>query len=76
MTSGISAALRLRVRAAAKERCGYCLARQEYVPLELEIEHIVPISKGGIDLALNLNNFVAVTVRRNWTKAGWHPPQD
>jgi len=141
MTSGISAALRSRVRAVAKDRCGYCLTRQEYVPLELEIEHIVPVSKGGSDdeenlwlacrtcnlyksnqtsaldpvtgrrvrlfdprrqqlsrhfvwsedgvfiigqsscgratvLALNLNNFVAVTVRRNWVKAGWHPPQD
>lgn len=27
-------------------------------------------------IALNLNNMVAVTVRRNWIAAGWHPPQD
>lgn len=25
--------------------------------------------------ALRLNNSVAVTVRRNWVRAGWHPPQ-
>jgi len=25
-------------------------------------------------IALNLNNLIAVTVRRNWVKAGWHPP--
>ena len=25
-------------------------------------------------IALNLNNRLAVTVRRNWIKAGWHPP--
>ncbi len=25
-------------------------------------------------IALNLNNLIAVTVRRNWIKAGWHPP--
>jgi len=25
---------------------------------------------------LNLNNLVAVTVRRNWLAAGWHPPED
>jgi len=25
--------------------------------------------------ALNLNNLVAVTVRRNWIAAGWHPPE-
>ena len=110
-----------------------------YVPWELEIEHILPISKGGTDaednlwlacrscnlfksnqihgydpfthrwlrlfnprrqrwsrhflwsedgvlivgrtacgrattVALNLNNLVAVTVRRNWVSVGWHPP--
>jgi hypothetical protein len=27
-------------------------------------------------MTLNLNNMVAVTVRRNWITAGWHPPQD
>ena len=26
--------------------------------------------------ALNLNNDVAVLVRANWIKVGWHPPQD
>ncbi|MCB0110838.1 MAG: HNH endonuclease [Caldilineaceae bacterium] len=25
-------------------------------------------------VALNLNNLIAVTVRRNWVSAGWHPP--
>ena len=27
-------------------------------------------------MALSLNNLVAVTVRRNWVTAGWHPPRD
>jgi HNH endonuclease len=27
-------------------------------------------------VALSLNNLVAVTVRRNWVTAGWHPPPD
>jgi hypothetical protein len=27
-------------------------------------------------IALNLNNLIAVTVRRNWVAAGWHPPRD
>jgi hypothetical protein len=142
MTPGtIPDAVRARVRAQAGNRCGYCLARQEYVPWLLEIEHIVPVSKGGTDdeenlwlacrscnlfksdqthardpltgrrmrlfnprkqrwkrhfrwsenglfivgrtacgratiVALNLNNLVAVTVRRNWIAAGWHPPED
>ncbi len=26
-------------------------------------------------LALNLNDRLAVTVRRNWVRAGWHPPK-
>lgn len=142
MTPGtIPDALRARVRAQAGNRCGYCLARQEYVPWTLEVDHIVPKSKGGTDdeenlwlachscnlfksdqthardpltgrrvglfnprrqqwkqhfrwsdggvfiigrtacgratvVALNLNNLVAVTVRRNWIAAGWHPPED
>jgi HNH endonuclease len=25
--------------------------------------------------ALKLNNALALTVRRNWVRAGWHPPQ-
>lgn len=135
----ISDALRERVQAQAQDRCGYCLAHQEYVPWTLEIEHIVPSAKGGSDeednlwlacracnlykgskthardpltgrtvtlfnprrqswshhfqwgqdgaiiegrtdcgratiVALNLNNLIAVTVRRNWVAAGWHPP--
>ena len=27
-------------------------------------------------IALQLNNIVAVTVRRYWVQAGWHPPRD
>lgn len=26
-------------------------------------------------IALQFNNIVAVTVRRHWVNAGWHPPQ-
>ena len=52
----ISDALRAIVRAQAGNRCGYCLARQEYVPWTLEIEHIVPKSKGGTDDKENLTS--------------------
>jgi hypothetical protein len=27
-------------------------------------------------LALNLNNLIAIVVRRKWMEAGWHPPAD
>jgi len=135
----VPAEVQRRVRTAAQNRCGYCLTRQEYTPWILEIEHIVPRSKGGTNgdenlwlacracnafkgnqthgrdpltgrrvslfnprqqkwsrhfrwneagvlivgrtacgratvVALNLNNPIAVTVRKNWVKAGWHPP--
>lgn len=132
---------RTKVGEHAQHQCGYCLAQQKYVPWRLEIEHIIPRSKGGTDveanlwlacrscnsyksdqitsvdpltgnvvnlfnprqqawhqhfrwnedgtliigvtecgratvIALNLNNLIAVTVRRNWVLAGWHPPSE
>jgi hypothetical protein len=41
----LTSALRARIRAAAGDRCGYCLTRQAYLPWVLEIEHIIPIAK-------------------------------
>lgn len=43
-----------RVRTAAKNRCGYCLSPQRLVMARLEIEHIIPISKGGSNEESNL----------------------
>ena len=43
-----------RVRAAARERCGYCLSPQFLVMAQLWIEHIIPRSKGGSDEESNL----------------------
>ena len=53
-TRQISEDIRARVRAAAGERCGYCLTRQRYAMQVLEIEHIVPKAKGGTDDEDNL----------------------
>ena len=139
MTGAIRQEIRDRLREQAGNRCGYCLSPQHLVLGPLEIEHIVPRSKGGADdesnlwlacrmrnnfkaaqtsacdpltgqdaslfnprqdawldhfrwneegthilgitacgqatiVALQLNNMVATTVRRNWVDAGWHPP--
>ena len=136
----IPADLTVRIREAAGNRCGYCLAPQAYVLQVLEIEHIVPTARGGnhseenlwlacrmcnnakgakahgqdpttnrrVRLynprtqkwdrhfcwgedgvhvigrtacgratveALKLNNEIALVVRQNWVKAGWHPPK-
>lgn len=133
--------VRHRVRAAARDRCGYCLSPQRYVFGRLEIEHITPAAHGGSDdednlwlscrlcngykgdqrdgldpdtghrvplfnprrqrwsehfawsadgtqvlgrtpcgratvIALQLNNVIAVLVRREWVSVGWHPPPD
>lgn len=43
-----------RVRATARNRCGYCLSPQYLVMARLEIEHIVPLSKGGSNDESNL----------------------
>ena len=50
----ISAALRQRVAAAAGYRCGYCLTSQRIVGPLLEIDHIIPESRGGTDNEDNL----------------------
>lgn len=43
-----------RVRVDAKNRCGYCLSPQHLVMARLEIEHIIPLSKGGSNDEMNL----------------------
>jgi len=135
----IPASVRESVRRSAGDRCGYCQSPQQLVLGRLEIDHIVPLAKGGSDeednlwlacrlcnnykgtqveavdsmtgerpllfnprrqrwsdhfrwiedgtqiegmtpcgratvAALQLNNVLAVSVRRGWVKAGWHPP--
>jgi hypothetical protein len=43
-----------RVREAARHRCGYCLSPQHLVLGPLEIEHIIPRSRGGPNEEYNL----------------------
>lgn len=131
--------IRQRVRQRAENRCEYCLSHQNYIWGRLQIDHIIPTSRGGTDTeenlclacelcnqhkwakiegidpqtnqrvplfhprkqrwskhftwsadgtrivgltacgratvhALQLNNELAIIVRRNWIRAGWHPP--
>src|SRR5688500_10671355 len=49
----VPAALRERVAAQAKHRCGYCLANERY-GFSVEIEHIVPRALGGDTVEENL----------------------
>ncbi len=50
----IPAAVDRRVRERAGQRCGYCLSPQSLVMARLEIEHIIPLAKGGGDDETNL----------------------
>lgn len=137
----IPESVRARVRETAGDQCGYCRSPQHLVMGKLEIEHIIPLARGGTNdesnlwlscglcnrykgiqtsnsdhetntivrlfnprtndwqkhfawsadgvkivgltptaratiAALNINNEVAVEVRRNWVLAGWHPPKN
>jgi len=54
MPDRIPAEIEQRVRAAAHNRCGYCLSPQHLVMARLEIEHIVPRAQGGSDDEANL----------------------
>lgn len=47
MSNYVPADVASRVRAIARDRCGYCLSPQRLVMARLEIEHIIPTSKGG-----------------------------
>jgi 5-methylcytosine-specific restriction endonuclease McrA len=137
--SSLSETIRQKVRLRAENRCEYCLSHQDYIMGRLQIDHIQPLVKGGVDtednlclacelcnqykwtqtksldpesgkvvslfnprqqqwnehftwstegteiialtacgratvIALKLNNSLAITVRKNWVQAGWHPP--
>jgi hypothetical protein len=50
----ISKALRRRVAAQARHRCGYCLTSQRISGAQMHIEHIVPLSRGGASDETNL----------------------
>ncbi|NJL81961.1 MAG: HNH endonuclease [Chloroflexaceae bacterium] len=50
----LSSELDRKIRSDAKNRCGYCLSPQNLVMARLEIEHIIPVSKGGSNDESNL----------------------
>lgn len=50
----ITAAIRQKVAAQARNRCGYCLTAQAYTAMPLHIEHIIPVAAGGSSRTENL----------------------
>lgn len=43
-----------RIRKQARNRCGFCLSPQSLVMARLQIEHIIPVAKGGSSKEENL----------------------
>ena len=52
--SRISEKLREKIHLAAQDRCGYCHSPQHLIPIQFEIEHILPIAEGGTKTEENL----------------------
>ena len=50
----IPVALREKVAAQARHRCGYCLSAQAIIGSPLEIDHLLPESLGGLTEETNL----------------------
>lgn len=50
----ISDALRRRVAETARHRCGYCLTSQLISGGQMQIEHIIPLARGGTSDETNL----------------------
>ena len=79
----IPVAVRRAVAAAAQHRCGYCLTQTLITGVAMQIDHIIPESRGGSSgnqifgwFALDMNNTQIVKSRILWVRAGWHPPTD
>jgi HNH endonuclease len=52
--SRIPKALRARVAAQARYRCGYCLTAEAIVGTPMELDHLIPESLGGLTEEVNL----------------------
>jgi 5-methylcytosine-specific restriction endonuclease McrA len=53
-SSYIPAELRQRISEQAHHRCGYCLTAESIVGTPMDIDHIIPQSKGGLTAEDNL----------------------
>ena len=68
MGHDIPKALRRRVAATARHRCGYCLTSQRISGAQLHVEHIIPRAQGGTSDEANLWLACAWCNSYKWTK--------
>ncbi len=66
--TNLSEDVRQRVRQRAADRCEYCLSHQRYILGRLQIDHIQPVAKGGLDLENNLCLACELCNQYKWTQ--------
>ncbi|HLO88486.1 MAG TPA: HNH endonuclease signature motif containing protein [Nostocaceae cyanobacterium] len=74
--SSISEAVRERVRQRAENRCEYCLSYQDYIMGRLQIDHIQPLVKGGVDTEDNLCLACELFNQYKWTQTQGLDPEN
>lgn len=73
--TNISEATQKQVRQRAENRCEYCLSHQNYVMGRLQIDHILPLAKGGKNSLENLCLACELCNQYKWTQTEAIDPQ-
>lgn len=66
--TNFSAKTRARLRGRAGNRCEYCRSHQDYILGQLQIDHIIPLVKGGTDSEDNLCLACELCNQHKWTR--------
>jgi hypothetical protein len=64
----LSVATRQRVRQRAGHRCEYCLSPQDYILGRLQVDHVIPVAKGGSAAKSNLCLACELCNQYKWAK--------
>jgi 5-methylcytosine-specific restriction endonuclease McrA len=71
----VSETARQQVRDRAGNRCEYCLSHQDYTMGRLQIDHIQPIIKGGLDDVNNLGLACELCNQSKWKQTEGIDPE-
>ena len=64
----ISPELRVLVRRRAGNRCEYCLSPQALIMGRLQIDHVIPVARGGLNTEENLCQACELCNQNKWTQ--------